>query len=207
MSLSSRTSVNCAACGYSEELEVFGSINTSTDPELKEKVSSGELFLWHCPRCGHTGLLRYQTLYHDPSERVMVWLTLGDSAAEGRAKALFGASGELSDYTGRIVDDVGSLVEKVNIFDAGLDDVAIELCKFVIRSERGSDLNLKFLRLDGAESELVFSYPGEGRMEMLAVGLGTYEDCCAILERNPAVRRLADGLARVDSDLISELTR
>ncbi len=199
--------VTCPSCGESYEAPAYSVINATANPELKASVRSGELFVQHCPKCGAATLLKYPLLYIEPSENLIIWLSTDDAATEEKARQLFESSEELSGYTARLVSDVGSLIEKVNIFDAGLDDVIIELCKYVVCQERGEELQLKFLRVDGAESEIIFSYPGDGRMEMLAVSLSTYEDCKGIVARNPAIGKLSAGLSKIDSDWVASFTR
>ena len=48
--------------------------------------------------------------------------------------------------------------------------------------EMGKDaLELRFLRLSGSDNEIIFTYPQDGEMKMIAVGFNVYEDCCRIL--------------------------
>lgn len=206
MSLFSQHRITCPDCGKSEEIKLYGSINVREDPELKGKVSNGEIFIHSCPVCGKRTLMKYPVLYHDPDAKLMIWLAY-DEAAEMQAKQVFERMEQLEDYTGRIVGDVGSLIEKVHIFDAGLDDLAMEMCKYVIRLEKGNELQLKFLRTDGAEGDLIFTYPKDGKMEMLAIGLNVYEDCRGILSRNPDIAEGAKGLARIDEGWIARTIR
>lgn len=46
-----------------------------------------------------------------------------------------GVSASLRGYTLRRVNDMGSLMEKVLVCDAGLDDVVLEMCKYVTKLE------------------------------------------------------------------------
>ena len=124
--------VSCSHCHRQTEIEVCQSINVALDPQLKARVKDGSLFVWECPYCGHRNLARYQTLYHDPDARLMVWLLPG---AEEAPKAVEEAVRELEGYTLRLVREVGDLIEKVNIHDAGLEDTALEMCKWVTRQE------------------------------------------------------------------------
>ena len=108
------------------------------------------------------------------------------------------------------MEDVGSLIEKVNIFDAGLDDCVIEMCKYVSRmelssKEEGSAVSsapLKFFRISGPDHDLEFTYPSGGQMHGIALGFNVYEDCAGILRRNPQVKP-ASGFAKVDSSWIA----
>ena len=172
-------------------------VNVKENPELKASVINGEIFLQECPRCGRRHLVGGPLVYLDPDE--MVLLMLSDKPL---------ALADTGGYTARLVSRVGDLIEKVKIFDAGLDDKAIELCKYVTKQDAGKpEADLRFLRLDGADNELVFTYPAGGQMEMLAVGFNVYEDCRGILSRNPAVAERAKGLAVIDEAWVSSLLR
>lgn len=178
----------CSCCGAKHSADVPQSVNAATAPELKERVRSGELFTWNCPHCGAANLLKVPFLYHDPQERLMIVLTDAPVNAEGLPEG----------YAGRLVRSVGELIEKVKIFDAGLDDVVVELCKFVTCREIGKEVPMKFLRMEGADGEMTFTYPEQGRMELVAVGFNVYEDCAGILRRNPVIRDAARGLVCID---------
>lgn len=185
--------VICSNCGKIHEIEAFPSINAAEEPELKAKAMSGEMFAWECPSCGTTNLATYPLLYHDPSEKLLLVLSAAPLNAESCPEG----------YAGRQVSSVGEFIEKIKIFDAGLDDIIIEMCKFITLQELGKDVELKFFKLDGADSEITFTYPENGRMEMLAVGFNVYEDCAGILQRNPQLKESATGLARIDRSWLS----
>jgi hypothetical protein len=208
----------CASCGAEHPVEVYDRINVKESPELKEKVKDGSLFMWECPHCGRMNLVCNQLLYHDSDEHVMFFLIPPGSfqkeherALEAQGKAL---SESLPGYVLRRVDDTGTLLEKVNIFDSGLNDTVIEMCKHVIKMEmieKGDskdilDALFKFYRIDGPDNDLVFSYPHGGAMQVLRTGFNVYEDCAGIIRRNPSVKPSA-GFARIDSDWVSRFFR
>ena len=215
--MQSSAQVTCSHCGAGATVSVHDSINVAEHPELKAQVLDGSLFMWECPQCGARSLLRTQTLYHDPEEKLIVWLTSGSEDLEERVRAAYGGIPEMKDYTLRFVDDAGSLIEKVKIFDAGLDDVVMEMAKYVTRMEMCSSAGdgadriasapFKFLRLDGADGEITFAYPLDGQMQMAAVGFNVYEDCRGILKRNPAIAEAASGFAKVDAAFIGRYFR
>jgi hypothetical protein len=184
---------NCSRCGARHIADVPQSVNVAASPELKNRVRNGEFFTWNCPHCGTSNLLKFPFLYHDPEERLMLVLT----------DAPVNADGVPDGYTGRLVRTVGDLIEKVKIFDCGLDDIIIEMCKFITRQELGKDVALKFLKSDGADGEMTFTYPENGQMELLAVGFNVYEDCAGILSRNPQIRDAAAGLAEINQAWLS----
>lgn len=184
----------CEGCGREKEVEFIGSVNVGDRPELKEAVSSGEYFVWECPECGKKNLIAGPFLYTDPLIHLVVLLSKETLASEG----------EIPGYTARQVRTVGELIEKIKIAEAGLDDVAVELCKFVTGQELGKELDLKFFRTDGPDQDITLAYPENGAMEMVQIGFNVYQDCCGILSRNPSVCEAARGLVRVDRDFISK---
>ena len=200
---------SCSKCHRTTEIEVRQSINVALDPQLKARVKDGSLFLWECPCCGQRNLARYQTLYHDSEAKLMVWLLPGDAQPP---QAVEDAVKELEDYTLRRVRDVGELVEKVNLHDAGLEDTVLEMCKWVTRRElaaknpAAATASLKFLRMEGADNELVMAFPLNGQMQVVNVGFNVYEDARGILLRNPAIRPAA-GFAEVDAAWIEKFFR
>ena len=155
----------CSRCGESHAVATYPSINVAADPDLKARVRDGSLFVWECPHCGARNLLKYETLYHDPAEKLMVWLLPGDAEPP---RAVADAVKELDSYTLRLVREVGDLVEKVNIHACGLDDVLVEMCKYVTRLEMADqqkrpeiqDAPLKFFKMDGWAS-MYTKTPGE----------------------------------------------
>lgn len=187
----------CSRCGAQHTAEVPQSVNVSASPELKIRVQNGAIFTWNCPHCGASNLLKFPFLYHDPAEKLMLVLTDAPVSADALPEG----------YTGRLVRSVGDLIEKVKIFDCGLDDIIIEMCKLVTAQELGKDVALKFLKSDGADGEMTFTYPEKGQMELLAVGFNVYEDCAGILQRNPQIRAAASGLAGIDQAWLSHFFR
>lgn len=177
----------CPDCGTSFESKVYQSINVQDNPEMKQKVISGEIFIRRCPACGKVQLAKYPLMYLDPAEHLLLCLSDQEISVDG-----------LEGYIARRVTSVGELIEKIKIFDAGLDDIVIELCKFVTCQDMGTGANLKFLKMDGPESDLIFTYPKNGDMEMISVGLGTYQDCAGVVQRTPELQEAAKGLACVN---------
>lgn len=192
------------------------SINTAVDPALKAGALDGSLFVWQCEACGQRNLARYETLYHDPEKKLMIWLLPEGALDESRMEAISQQVSALEGYTLRRVSDTGSLVEKTNIFEAGLDDVVVEMCKWVTRMEMVTETQksdqdkarelmetpFKFYRMDGADNEISLSFPLSGQMMGIKIGFNVYEDCLGIVSRNPSLRP-EEGFACVDAAWIA----
>ena len=216
--------MTCPACGKGNAVKVYVGINTAENPELKASVKDGSLFVWECLHCGKRNLTRAQTLYHDPEQRLMVWL-LPDGLLSAEREASVTATLEkkfadpesgLVDYTLRRVGSVGDLIEKVNLYDAGLDDVVMEMAKWVTRNEMADKdkanaeeilrAPLRFYRIDGADNEIQLSFPLNGAMQIVNIGFNVYEDCRGIVQRNPSMKP-QPGFVRVDADWIASFIR
>lgn len=214
MNIPEKATARCSSCGAAHEVDVWSRINVADNPELKAKVKDGSLFIWECPSCAKTNLARYQTIYHDPECGTMVWMLppgiLDETTVQAIARQVEQSSDLPDGYTLRRVETAGDLVEKVSVFDSGLDDCVIEMCKYVTKMELSGkggtngiqDAPLKFYKVDGADNDLVFSYPLDGRMQGLRVGFNVYEDCAGIIRRNSEVRP-EPGFARIDQDWVA----
>ena len=183
--------MQCRSCSKEYSVPFNGIINVGSDPDLRARVASGEFFLHECPYCGAKNLIPAQNcLYHDALNKIMIVFSPLSLKMEDVPQ----------DYTCRLVGSIGELIEKVKIFSASLDDVVIEMCKYVLRGELKKDVELKFVGISGADSEMTFTYPQNSQMEMIAVGFNVYEDCAGIVRRNPELHEAARGCVTVDKD-------
>ena len=186
--------VVCPSCGEHSEIEFTTKVNVSAQPELKEKILKGEFFIWNCTHCGASNFHKEPFLYHDSENKILIILTdaklSGEEIPEG--------------YTARMVRSPGELIEKIKIFDAGLDDVVIETCKYILVQDLKKEVSLKFYKLDGADSAMIFAYPEEGQMQMLQVGFKLYEECSGIVGRNTEIKKATRCLVEVNSEWLYE---
>lgn len=211
MSIIRKADAACSKCGTKNEITIYRSINTAENPELKEKVRDGSLFLWKCSSCGQANLSRYETLYHDPDKKIMIWLLpSGSEISEAQMHSISLHAKAIGHYTLRLVEDTGSLMEKVITFDAGLDDAVLEICKYVTKMEMASKNREKaaeimnapfhFYALTGEDGGrmITFMYPYDGKMEQVSIGYNVYEDCTGIMQRNPNIKP-GDGFEKIDA--------
>lgn len=134
--------IKCPKCGKDGDFVIWDSINTALNPEMKEKVLSGEAFKFVCPHCNSTAMVDYGYLYHQAEDDMMVYYVQNDerlkSAEEEFDKIKAESADEDPDYTNmlfRIVKSANQLKEKIFIFDEGLDDRAVELVKVALYSQ------------------------------------------------------------------------
>lgn len=74
--------VTCPNCGTEGDFIIYSTINVTLHPELQEKMGSGELFIWKCPKCGNKYFCNYPFLYHDMEKGIMQSLSV-DVSEEG----------------------------------------------------------------------------------------------------------------------------
>ena len=128
MSIINEALAPCSKCGQKHKITIYKSVNVADNPELKDKVRDGSLFLWECPHCGQMNLAKYEILYHDPALKLMVWLIPQGEISEAQMQAITMHTKAMGGYMLRRVNDMGSLMEKVLVRDAGLNDVVLEMC-------------------------------------------------------------------------------
>ena len=212
MSIINEALAPCSKCGQQHKVLVYRSINVSENPELKAKVRDGSLFLWECPHCGQVNLAKYETLYHDPSVKLMVWLMPEGEISESQMHAITMHTKAMGGYTLRRVNDMGSLMEKVLIRDAELDDVGLEMCKYVTKlemvqkivdQEKKDAFMASVFHFYKADDEIItFMYGQDGQMMGVNVGMNVYQDCSGILERNPQMKA-AEGFEKIDAEWLA----
>ena len=166
----------CPECGAEHDFEVWSRINTELDPSLKMRVKTGELFRTVCPSCGQPIDVVYPCLYHDMGEKFMIYYAPGREAMEQAAGAFAEGIDEAGEkrgfdageegYRNRVVGSLYDLQEKIAVFDAGLDDRVVEICKVLIGSE------LQESQPDAAFDDLLYyrSGNGEDRLALMKEG-------------------------------------
>ena len=165
----------CDACGHVGEAVYYEVVDAVQDPVAKEKVLSGEAFTYACPECGTVYALDYPMLYNDDDRRCMVYCANGCVVGE-EADPVFERFADLEDdevqtpavrlnpalaCKRRIVATPEDLMEKLDIFYAGLDDRMVELLKVLssiaIAEDDGVEVEwMVFDRVDPDTGELVF---------------------------------------------------
>ena len=72
MSVQTREIVQCPECKYEQEMEVYRSINTGLDPNLRRELFEGAVNRFTCESCGHQSALAIPLLYNDPQRQFCV---------------------------------------------------------------------------------------------------------------------------------------
>lgn len=130
MSMPIELRIACPDCGAEQRFVVWESLNVTLDPDRKQELLNGELTQLVCAQCGWSGEVVYPMLYHDMAKRLMILLAPPGDEPPIEALPLVEL---IRDYDLRVVTTRNELVEKILIFDAGLDDRVVEGFKLVIQ--------------------------------------------------------------------------
>ena len=130
----------CPTCGNKGDLKMYDSVNVSLDPTLREKVLSGDIFEWSCPQCEKTFSIRHDLLYHDMDKDFQIYYSPNNCSGINKM-----INDMLTKYPGmrklcRTVDSLNALREKIYIFEEGLNDIAIELAKLVMKFDKNNNI-------------------------------------------------------------------
>ena len=65
--------VTCPKCKSTQECSLYTSMNVSINPELKEYFVSNKWNILNCDNCGNISLILSDMMYHDMSNKFIVW--------------------------------------------------------------------------------------------------------------------------------------
>lgn len=128
----SQQEVVCPHCGKPYEFVVHRLIQADKNAALKKKVRTKELFKGRCPHCQGTASVAYSFMYLENGFLFHVVQDETDFQNTGRMiENETDFPPELKGLHHRLLHTREELLEKLAIFDAGLDDRIIELLKVV----------------------------------------------------------------------------
>ena len=175
MSMERTESVTCPKCGNVSDFIVWGSLNADIDPDAQAQLIDGSIFHFTCPECGCKTNVNYGMLYHDMSNRAMVYYVQEESIDKTIAM-IEDVNGKMdafeqmlrAGYRTRIVTSQNSLREKALIFKCGLDDRVIELGKLFLIAHAGQqhpDAEFSAVFFNESEGNYYFEFIGEQYMQ------------------------------------------
>lgn len=152
-------------------------IDMQQSPDLKERILDGSLFSYTCRFCGYTTLVAYDCLYVDEAAHLLIHLVEhGDDGTAGKEENRYSGS-QL-----RRVRDPNELMEKILIFDAGLDDRAVELQKHLLIDQihqEKSDLQIHALYFSPEDDGYQFAVLSDQGFEgSITMERNLYEQIC-----------------------------
>ena len=126
--------LTCPICKHEHTVPVVPVVDTEQDKETWKSVQDGSLFRFTCPDCGYPMEMSYSFLCQDSAIRQYIYMCregLDESGALQEAIQLAQklARGNTSDAILRVVCTMDELNEKLCVFENGLDDRIVEVCK------------------------------------------------------------------------------
>ena len=192
----------CPQCGESQKYRLFASINAKENPELKRRVLDETLFAWRCTRCNYFAAMAYSFLYTDPDAGYIICVT---PAGEGSVTE---PTQEIQDFTKRSVRNLAELKEKILIFDAGFDDMAVELvknalCTIIRKTYQVDRVHGYFSRVNTGEMEFAIFLPRKYEPVYHSTKLEVHRQSQEVLRSLDFVD--PQGFAKVDSRLARKI--
>lgn len=202
--------VCCPQCGKPVRTKLWTGISANTEPVLRQKVLDETLFDWQCPHCGYQAELVYPCLYHDKEKKFMVYLVPEGSKQALRKVEVDTRFPQLAGVRKRAVTSPMELKEKVLIFEAGLDDVGVELVKAglaaIVEEKQNKTVEIGcFCFANQGKDRIGFLFFLEGEENPLkkATRFATYQEAMEISKQCGG--ELGDDFVRVDSQLAARL--
>ena len=127
MSVSHEQQYHCPYCGEEFTITVYDTVTSTKDPDLRDRVLSGDIFQHTCPHCHKEFMIQNQLLYSDAEHKFVLWLSQNEA---GMTVSEFAKPLALQGYRLRRCATIQEFIEKIEIFEDGMNDVAVELAKY-----------------------------------------------------------------------------
>jgi genome len=140
------SSLNCPSCGVTNSFECYDRIDVSKTPQFRTALIDWELFKFTCNHCGHQLIIDYPTLYVDEENKAIIQYLPSNCSDVGSVPSIkeLAAEFDTPKYKCRVVTNLEDFVEKVQIFNEGMDDKAIEFMKYIKRPNEEEDIMFSY---------------------------------------------------------------
>lgn len=173
----------CESCKTSQQIPIFPYIDFSKNPEYYAKVKDLDIFKVKCKKCEKQTYIKFDTLLVNPKLKYFIYLFCNkDKINVFRNNTNFFVenvlqSSQYNDWKSlktRVVTTLNELVEKLCIFELGLNDIAIELikCGFFEKEIISNDYEVYFDGINDANLEFI-TYNKE-KNEKIKISIGIY---------------------------------
>ena len=128
----------CSKCKNIQKVNLFPYINFSLNPEYYALVKDLSIFKVVCDKCGKTEYIKFDCLIVDEEHKYFLYfLSNKDNFNKFKYQITYfiettlnkDGKYNLDDYKTRTIFNANDLIEKMAIFELGLNDEAIELIK------------------------------------------------------------------------------
>ncbi|HEL2361498.1 TPA: CpXC domain-containing protein [Streptococcus suis] len=166
------TKTNCTNCGKQSTFERYDRVYAVKTPEIVSAILDWDFFKFTCHNCNHMVLIDYPTVVVDEEQKTII-----QYCADGNVDvlsmqicSLISEGVNLSEYRIRVVSDIESFVEKVQIVSAGYDDRAIELMKYMNSPLEDGDIQFNY-------EHMVFTKVGQESYQFMFIDNQTAVAC------------------------------
>lgn len=151
--MTERRTIPCY-CEYNVEIDVPDEVDLSTRPSIRDEIVAGNFLSALCPNCGKLLKPEFAVRIIDSSRNMEILLV---PELERSAFLLGKSQYRLRDaVSGRVAIGYPELVEKLLVFEAGLDDRVVELIKFYLAQKTDGSQNLQIYFREKAGDRIVF---------------------------------------------------
>lgn len=120
----------CPQCHHESRWPIWTEIDAVENPEMRDTIINGKLFLWECPNCAKEISIINDLLYFDKNNHFAILLE------RDNAEDMVSAKGRLEnpdDYERlRLCSGFLGMCEKIICLEQGLDDKALEIYKLLL---------------------------------------------------------------------------
>ena len=213
MSTQMNKDVSCPHCGAAVKTQMWPGIDAQENPELRTHVLDETLFDWKCPACGYEAQFVYPCLYHDKDQKYMIYIVPNGNDCTLQSVDVGETFPQLNGMVKRVVTSLAGLKEKILIFEAGLNDYAVELVKLaltdVAEKKHGKTVSTGyFCSVDQENGRIEFSFFLQGEKEPVLQGtrMDVYHKSLEIVESN-GILFAGSEFQSVDSASAQEILR
>ncbi len=189
MSTQINKDVSCPHCGAAVKTQMWPGIDAQENPELRAHILDETLFDWKCPACGYEAQFIYPCLYHDRTLEYMIYVVPNGNDCALQSVNVGESFPQFNNMNKRVVSSLAELKEKILIYEAGLNDLAVELVKLalsdVAEKKHGRTVDAGyFYSVDKEAGRIEFSFFLEGETEAVRQGtrIDVYNKSLEIVE-------------------------
>ena len=148
--------VSCPFCDTEQEHTLYPIVDLAVKPALKLGILTDSIFTVTCISCNKQFEVTHEMLVFDDDRSFAILLAPDSTVQELEGSTTHDQN--LEDHTLRLVTTTDELKEKILLFEEGLDDRTIELCKlYLLMQMEGNNSTLLFSDHQIREGQLLFS--------------------------------------------------
>lgn len=185
-------------CGHEFETLIWDSVHISEETSLKSKILNGEINQIQCVKCKKRSYVEKNLLYCDSNQKLLIQMYPHSDRPkylELESEHKKAIKNNFRGYTCRLAFGQQEMVEKIRIFDSGLDDRIIEMIKLKILEQdevvkETPDAELLFSQYLTEEGEIHFKLTSIGKKisQTIVISYEHYEELLESQEHSDSIK-------------------